>query len=265
MTKPAPAPRPRLGSVPWLNAAPLTDGLRGLGCAVSTSLPSAIATEVRAGALDFGLVPAFEVLARPGWSAVEGVAIGSDGPVRSVLLHCRRDPSRIRRLRLDPASLSSNALALVVLAERHGIRPEILPAGDPDAVLVIGDPALRGLPGPWEAVVDLGAAWRDLTDLPFVFAVWATRTGHPGATRPGRVEATADLLREATRRGLGRLDAIAAAEGPPRGLSPEAALAYLRDAVRYTLGPRERAGLAAFSRLLKAHGLLEASHDPDWL
>ena len=45
-----------------------------------------------------------------------------------------------------------------------------------DAALVIGDPALavdrRGF-----HVLDLAAAWYELTGRPFVFAVWAVREG----------------------------------------------------------------------------------------
>ena len=43
--------------------------------------------------------------------------------------------------------------------------------------LLIGDEALARRPQ-FRAIIDLGEAWRDVTDLPFVFAVWQ-KTRHP--------------------------------------------------------------------------------------
>ena len=48
---------------------------------------------------------------------------------------------------------------------------------DADAVLLIGDRAMRAcLPG-FAHAFDLGQEWHDWTDLPFVYAVWAVREG----------------------------------------------------------------------------------------
>ena len=46
-----------------------------------------------------------------------------------------------------------------------------------DAVLVIGDRAMRVPGDPFHDVVDLGEAWNTLTGLPFVFALWVAREG----------------------------------------------------------------------------------------
>ena len=48
---------------------------------------------------------------------------------------------------------------------------------DADAVLLIGDRAMRAcLPG-FAYAFDLGQEWFDWTGLPFVYAVWAVRAG----------------------------------------------------------------------------------------
>ena len=48
---------------------------------------------------------------------------------------------------------------------------------DADAVLLIGDRAMRAcLPG-FAHAFDLGQEWYDWTGLPFVYAVWAVRRG----------------------------------------------------------------------------------------
>jgi chorismate dehydratase len=69
----------------------------------------------------------------------------------------------------------------VLLAER-GLKPAFKPLPDynfataPDNLLLIGDAALDFLFGPHDhEIFDLGAAWLELTKLPFVFAVWALR------------------------------------------------------------------------------------------
>lgn len=259
LSAPATLPRLRLGAVPYLNAKPLVAPLRGRpGLDLAFDLPSRLGEALRGGGLDLGLLPAFDILAHPGTRAVDGVAIGSDGPVRSVLLYCRVPPARIRSLAPDPASLSSNALARILLAEAYGLSPAGAAPAEADARILIGDAALRGLPGAWEEVLDLGGAWQRLTGLPFVYALWAAR---PGALPAG----AAERLREAGREGTSNMEALARAEAGAAGIPPEAAAAYLREAIRYGLGERERQGLAAFASLLKAQGLLARPAMPAWI
>ncbi len=116
-----------------------------------------------------------------------------------------------------------------------------------DAVQLIGDAALRACAErPEWRPVDLGAAWRDLTRLPFVFAGWIGRAG----TDPA---ATAAPLAEAAARGLAQLDAISAAAGATHPLGPEFVRRYLQEDLTWRL-PRltlERC-LAEFAARLEA-------------
>lgn len=243
----------RLGSVPYLNARPLLAGLSALpGVSLLLLPPVRLAEALREGRLDAGLVPALEPLSRPGYRVVDGAAIASDGPVRSVLLHCRVPARRVRSLAPDPDSLTSNALARIVLAESAGPPPRTAPVAEADAVLAIGDRALRGLEGDWAEVLDLGGAWKGLTGLPFVYALWALGPGAP--------EGTADLLRKAAALGTSDLPASARGSGFPE---PEA-LAYLREALRYTLGDREKAGLEAFAARARRAGLIGGAPPLAW-
>lgn len=252
---------PRLGAVPYLNARPLTLDLAGdpaLSETLTFAAPSALAGHMRAGRLDAALLPSAFLLSSSGdagtgpemW-AVDGVGIGSDGPVRSVLLFCRRKPAKVRSFAKDPDSLTSNALARILLEEASGASPVSAPPAKADAVLAIGDRALQGLPGPWEEILDLGEAWKRLTGLPFVYALWIL--GAPEADLARR-------LRQAAARGQDRerLEAIAGKEGPRLGLSPAEALSYLQDNIRYALGERERAGLRDFLRRL-------GGREPTWI
>src|SRR4029079_9427379 len=72
------------------------------------------------------------------------------------------------------------ALVQILLKEQYGVLPEVLPfpidaapeaiAGD--ALLMIGDRALRRPRGAFVAELDLGEAGRQWAKLPFVFAMW---------------------------------------------------------------------------------------------
>ncbi|GIW87281.1 MAG: chorismate dehydratase [Isosphaeraceae bacterium] len=255
------ARRLRLGIVRYLNARPLWHRLSEASgrVALVVDYPSRLADQLHAGQLDVALIPSVEYLrgARGGLRIVPGVSIAARGSVRSVKLLSRVEPRRITRLALDEGSRTSQALARIWLAERHDVRPERiepLPVGvsplesTADAVVVIGDRAMRplGTDFPWE--IDLAEAWLDLTGLPFVFALWVARPGVELGDLP-------DTLRACRDAGLRDAWSLALTHGPPLGLSPQYAYAYLTRSLSYDLGPPELAGLRLFARLAARHGL----------
>ncbi len=70
--------------------------------------------------------------------------------------------------------------AHVILHERYGLRPELAPldrAKSPPTLLLIGDKVVCDEPVGYPHQLDLGEAWKQLTGLPFVFAVWTARAG----------------------------------------------------------------------------------------
>ncbi|MBM3841096.1 MAG: menaquinone biosynthesis protein [Verrucomicrobia bacterium] len=238
----------RVGSVPYLNAVPLT---RGLEEEVLFIPPSALAEKLRRGELDAALVSVTEVLLNDCYNVLDGIAVASLGEVKSVFLAHRRPLEEAKEIFCDTASLASVNLLRVLLAER-GLWPEFkpLPSYDasrlPDFALLIGDPALDFLLGPHDHEIwDLGAAWFELTRLPFVYAVWALRRGVEN-------ERLRRLLREAKDFGMDSLDAII-------GGRTEYDYAFRKDYlgwhIHFHLGADERRGLARFIELLRKHGL----------
>jgi cyclic dehypoxanthinyl futalosine synthase len=118
-----------------------------------------------------------------------------------------------------------------------------------DAALLIGDPALEADASALGLLkVDLGEAWLAMTGLPFVFAAW---TGRAGALSQDDVRA----LQAARDDGLANIEAIAAEYAPDDAGRQARAAAYLRDNVRYGLGPEEVAGLQLFLDRAAALGL----------
>ena len=194
----------RVGSVSFLNAVPLT---RGLESEIVFATPAKLAELLQKDELDAGLVSVTEVLFHDRYDVLDSIAIASLGEVKSVLLAHRVPLAEIHEVFCDTASLTSVNLLRVLLAER-AVRPEFKPLPDyesatqRDAVLLIGDAALDFLFAPHgHEILDLGAAWLELTGLPFVYAVWALRRGVEN-TRLRR------QLREARDFGLDTLDSI---------------------------------------------------------
>ena len=254
----------RIGAVGFLNARPLVHGLdRDRRFSVRFDLPARCADLLHAGETDLGLIPSIEYLRAPAgrgpYSIVPDLAIASRGPVVSVALYTTRDIRDVRSIALDTSSRTSVALVRVMCARVFGITPYLEDHGPnlvamltgSDAALVIGDVALFQPAGPLElpAVggtrrtvqvekIDLGDLWLRTTGLPFVYAFWAG---------PDEVlsAATIESLQRARDQGCASTEAIAAAafdDPAERAIGAR----YLRDNIRYHLGPDERAGLERF-------------------
>jgi chorismate dehydratase len=248
----------RVGAVNYLNTKPLIHDLEELApeAELILDLPSRLADRLADGQLDVALIPVIEYFRAGTYSLVPNIAIASRGPVLSVTLFSRVPWKNIGRVALDVGSRTSAALTQVLLAHRYGVRPQLVPLSfeqtaeevEADAVLLIGDRAMRAcLPG-FPYAFDLGQEWYDWTGLPFVYAVWAVR---PGADLGG----VADALVESKRRGLARVGFIAHQEAPLLGLDAGFARRYLANILHFDLGPREQAGLHHYYMLACELGL----------
>ncbi|HET8548995.1 MAG TPA: menaquinone biosynthesis protein [Bryobacteraceae bacterium] len=237
-------------AVSYLNTVPLVWGfLKGPlrdEFDLSFALPSECAEQVRRGEADIGIVPVVE-LPSLGLEIIRGTGIACGGPVRSILLVSKKPPATIRTLAADKASRTSVALAQIVLEQRYGAEPEVLPEpanldrmlATADAALIIGDPALRLDPAALPYIVlDLGAEWVNMTGLPMVFAAWAGR----------REIVTRDLeavFADSYAYGREHIAEIAR-EAEQRGIPASVAAHYLTDHIVFELGEREYAGMELF-------------------
>ena len=227
----------RFGAVSYLNARPLIEGLAPL----TLDTPSGLAHRVEAGEIDVSLLPVAAAAALD-IPRVGDLGIAAEGRVDSVLLFLRRPVAELRSIRLDPASRTSRVLARILLREVHGVDPDPVNHGEADAELLIGDAALTRWAAGDERCIDLAQAWTEWTGLPFVFAAWF---GDPAA---------APALAEAYALGRERIDDYA--REVALGLPAPLLATYLRESIRFRIGPREEQGLARFLELSRAHGLL---------
>ncbi len=249
----------RLGVVSFLNAKPLIAGLASDGAVeLIHDVPSRLAGLLDAGTVDAALVPVIDLIQpHRDWQIVSDACIGCDGETLTVRVFSRVAPEVIRRLHVDGDSHTSAALATIVWRETYGRSLELLPftgreaVEDCEAVLLIGDKVVNNTLIDYEIETDLGSAWKSLTSLPFVFAVWA-------APRGLEVEDLAQRLSRARDAGVESAELIAADFGP--GLNWPVALAkrYLTKRLKFTLGPRAQAGMEKFLELATRHGLVEA-------
>lgn len=238
----------RVGSVKALNTVPLT---RGLEDEIIFSTPAKLAEMLRRDELDAALVSVVEPLLNDRYDILDGVAVASLGEVRSVFMAHRKPIEEVREVFCDTASLTSVRLLQVLLAER-GLKPEFKPlesyaaAAGKDFVMLIGDPALDFVMSPHEhEIFDLGAAWFEMTGLPFVYAVWALRRGVENKELRRQ-------LREAKEFGLDTLDHII---GSRTEYTEDFRRDYFGWHIHYHLGADEKRGIERFIGLLRKHGV----------
>jgi len=248
----------RLACVRYLNTAPLIEGLEKVaGVALLPAAPSAIAGMVLGSEADLGLCSIVDGARGVGEPSDGGLAlvpagmIGCDGPTLTVRLHSAVPLARLGVLHADVESHTSVVLAQVVLALAHGARPAIAgfdaSAGGawPEAVLLIGDKVVTGAPpaARYPYQLDLGEAWKELTGLPFVYAMWMCRAAEGGSARIATAAAVLDRQR---RHNATRLEWIVGRRAAAAGWPAPLARRYLGELLRYEVGPRERAGVARF-------------------
>jgi chorismate dehydratase len=249
----------RIGAVSYLNTVPLIQGLTELLplARLVFDHPSRLADGLAEGRLDVGLVPSIELARHPEWTVVSSACIAARGPVLSVKLLFRRPPAEVQTLALDEGSRTSAVLAQILLADIHGIRPRqvSLPVDrspsdiEADAVLVIGDRAIRQPEADFVEAWDLGDRWSRWTELPFVFAAWAARPGVDVA----ELEPALDAARD---QGCRDLEAISAEQAAGMELPRDLVLAYLRDHLHFKLGAGELRGLNLYFRRAASLGLI---------
>lgn len=265
--------RPRVGHIQFLNCLPLYDGLVRSGALLDVELrkdtPDRLNDDLVAGRLDIGpisLIPALQHADE--LRVLPGIAVGSDGPVLSVVLVSQVPLAEVRTVALGSTSRTSVVLAQLLLEQRHGLAPAYttMPPDvtamllENDAAVVIGDVALRAtadaerLAAAGVVVHDLGAAWKEWTGLPFVFAVWAARADY-AEEHPGLVKGVAEAFRRSLDDSLRQVDAVA--ERAARWESFDAGtLAHYFRTLDFRLGAGQRSGIAAFAERAAAAGVV---------
>jgi len=257
-------PRPRVGHIQFLNCLPLYWGLVHSGALLDVDLrrdtPDRLSDRLVAGDLDIAPISVVEYLRHADeLTVLPDLAVGSDGPVMSCVLVSQLPLEQLdgELVTLGSTSRTTIELAKMLLEERIGVRPRYLTC-PPDlpammleapAAVLIGDAALRATlhDGPRLGldVHDMGAAWRDWTGLPMVFAVWAARRQF-ATDHPGLVKEVHDAFGRSREISLARVDEVAESAARWEDFEAAALVRYFRT-LDFSLGDRQLAGLAEFA------------------
>ncbi len=246
----------RIGAVSFLNTKPLVAGLVDHpDVHLELGVPSLLAEWLRSGRVECALIPVIDLIRDPNLKVISNACIASDGETLTVRVFARIPPHRIRRLVVDGDSHTSIVLAKLTWSEWFGYCPPTIPLEEgtcqerDDGVLLIGDKVVAMRPRGFAFEIDLGAAWREMTGKPFVYAVWAARcSGHP--------DDLSQLLNRSRDLGLQRLDEISVIEAPRAGWPVEIARRYFIEYLDYRLTDRHREGMELFKQKVIARELL---------
>lgn len=253
----------KLGAVSFLNTKPLIYGLeKNLfphKFEIVKAIPSSLAVQLNAGKLDVALIPSIAYARNsPTLRIVPDCGIIAHGAVNSIRLYFNKDLKSIRTVALDISSMTSVVLTKIILAERYEIKPEFI-AAEPDvgkmlsaadAALVIGDAALFKTESAGMDYLDLAEEWRDMTGLPFVFAVWAGRDGAIDLDDTQAIISSKNL-------GLDNIDAVCEAAAAEYNTEVGLVKSYLTENIQFNLGEEEIAGMRQYFELAYFHGALE--------
>ena len=246
----------RIGCVKYLNARPLIRGWTGI---VDFDHPSNLCQKLARGELDVALVSSLEYLRQPIYRIVDDVSISACGPVYSVVLAHEQPLDAISVVERDTASQTSLVL-LELLLQKRKMAPQIVRAGAPAAnatraKLLIGDQAIqfRTKQGAKFEYWDLAQGWREMTGLPFVFALWLIR---PEVNSPNEI---ADRLRKIRDENLRKIDDLIAAQ---TNVSAAFCRKYYCEHLCFDFGHKEKAGLHEFHRLCRVNAIPVASELP---
>jgi chorismate dehydratase len=263
----------KVGRIEYVNVAPVYYGLEQEDAPANIQLvrkpPAVLNHMMEQGRIDISPVSS-AAFARNHhqWSLLPNLSISSFGTVMSVILasHYPLEELDNRKILLSDESASAADMLRLVLSWKH-IFPRFETGSvtcdaqatyaDYDAVLVIGNNALSG---GWnhrfQYGFDLGELWKEVTGLPFVFAVWAVRKAF-ARQHPIIVTEIARHFEHSKQLGRRNIDKIEEMACTALDLDPGDCHTYFQ-ILKYGLGHFELLGLKKFYQ-----GLYEERIIPD--
>lgn len=148
--------------------------------------PAQIASLLQNNQIDIGLVPVAVIPFLKEHHVISDYCIACNGEVGSVCLFSDVPLPEIKTVLLDYQSKTSVELLKILLKDHWKISPKLVTGNSnyekdiagTTAGLVIGDRALVQRQHS-KYFYDLGAAWKEMTGLPFVFAAWISNKKLP--------------------------------------------------------------------------------------
>jgi chorismate dehydratase len=239
----------RVGAVSYLNTKPLIYGFDQGAMKDEIELvldyPSRLVSLLQKDEIDIALLPTAAISNIKDAQVFSNYCIASDDEVASVCLFSQVPIEEIQEIFLDYQSKTSVTLLRILLKNYWQTRPSLVEAEegyiehikDKKGGVIIGDRALEQLTN-FEYVYDLAKAWKDYTQLPFVFATWVSREELPATF--------IDAFNKANQVGLNNLeDIIKNYSFPHYDLHT-----YYNKNIAYTLNEERRKGMMMFLKMI---------------
>ncbi len=175
----------RVALVEYLNTFPFSEGFRLSGLdqqlEVHHVIPAECARLFKEDLVDISLCPVGALDEMPEHKIVGKYCIGAEGEVGTVVLLSQVPIEQIRKIKLDNHSRTSNIL-LQMLAQFHWKKEWAFTFESngvlPESSLMIGDKVFAHKEK-YVYSYDLATAWKEMTGLPMVFAVWIAKNEVP--------------------------------------------------------------------------------------
>ena len=173
----------KVSAVSYLNTIPFIYGIERskLNEVISLELdyPAVCAQKLINDSVDIALIPVVAITELKQAHIISDYCIGANGIVDTVCLYSDVPINEVESITLDFQSRTSVELLRILIRDFWRIQP-LLKASkigfekdirERNAALVIGDKAFN-LNKKHQYIYDLSAVWKEMTGLPFVFAVW---------------------------------------------------------------------------------------------
>ncbi len=196
----------------YLNTKPLLYGLEHGQMSNEVELvldyPANLVRLLQSNQIDIGLIPVGALPSLGDYHIISDYCIGTEGEVASVAVFSELPMEEIDTVLLDYQSRTSVMLCKILFEKHWKKKVQFIDAKDESYIdnirgnvagLVIGDRALK-IRDKFKFKFDLGLAWKEMTGLPFVFAVWVRKKEISGEFIP--------LFNEANGMGLSKINLI---------------------------------------------------------
>jgi chorismate dehydratase len=256
----------RLGVVNFLNATPLIDGIASLqGVQLVPKVPSELIDCLERNEVDIALASTIDYQrSREQLRILPVGVLSSDGETLTVRLCSKKPFEHIKEVHCDVDSHTSIALMQIIVRNKFGISPKIVPCDVralsvnqedwPDTMLMIGDKVVTSATDDTFAyTLDLGYEWKMQTGLPFVFATWfGTNDLDSELVQMARM-----VLDRQRRCNTNRIEQVVSAHAPMRGWDVGIAHRYLTEHIQYTFTDIHKESLELFYALAHSVGSIE--------
>ncbi len=237
-----------LNSLPFLYGINSSRFLKDIN--LIRELPFECSNSFANGYADIALVPVGSLPMLTNYKVISDYCIGSDGPVRTVLLLSNTELHKIKTIHLDFHSQTSVKLVKILAEYFWKISPKYINTSINnyidnhhfESAVMIGDKTFE-LVHQYNYAYDLAEEWKKYTGLPFVFACWVGRENISTEI--------VDALNSSFRFGIDNLDLVADQYKEQIILTKSEILNYYNENIKYNLGEEQKKSMDKFLSMLK--------------